>query len=216
MPGPGPDGGGRFAQRYMWGWHLAQPPRDVTLNRGALTAGGQQRPHGGRGPLAILNFASLHTGGSVAVQESVLALQERLASEQRLVQLIDRIHAAKSLDTIFIEIQSEILTFFDAERMTLYAVDHDKKEIYSKFLALDSVKEIRVPISAKSVAGFVALSRQTVNIADAYDMAELGRVSSELHFDGSFDKRTGFRTTQILCMPVLHEGRVLGVVQILN
>jgi type II secretory ATPase GspE/PulE/Tfp pilus assembly ATPase PilB-like protein len=152
----------------------------------------------------------------VAVQESVLALQERLASEQRLVQLIDRIHAAKSLDTIFIEIQSEILTFFDADRMTLYAIDHDKKEIYSKYLALDSVKEIRVPISAKSVAGFVALSRQTVNIADAYDIGELRRISAELHFDGSFDKRTGFRTTQILCMPVMHEGRVLGVVQILN
>ena len=152
----------------------------------------------------------------MAVQESVLALQERLASEQRLVQLIDRIHAAKSLDTIFIEIQSEILTFFDADRMTLYAIDHDKKEIYSKYLALDSVKEIRVPISAKSVAGFVALSRQTVNIADAYDIGELRRISAELHFDGSFDKRTGFRTTQILCMPVMHEGRVLGVVQILN
>jgi type II secretory ATPase GspE/PulE/Tfp pilus assembly ATPase PilB-like protein len=152
----------------------------------------------------------------VAAQESVLALQERLANEQRLVHLIDRIHSAKTLDSIFIEIQGEMLTFFDADRMTLYAVDHDKKEIYSKFLALDAVKEIRVPISAKSVAGFVALSRQTVNIADAYDPAELRRLSPELHFDSSFDKRTGFRTTQILCMPVLHEGRVLGVVQILN
>jgi type II secretory ATPase GspE/PulE/Tfp pilus assembly ATPase PilB-like protein/GAF domain-containing protein len=152
----------------------------------------------------------------VAAQESVLALQERLANEQRLVHLIDRIHSAKTLDSIFIEIQGEMLTFFDADRMTLYAVDHDKKEIYSKFLALDAVKEIRVPISAKSVAGFVALSRQTVNIADAYDPAELRRLSPELHFDSSFDKRTGFRTTQILCMPVLHEGKVLGVVQILN
>jgi type II secretory ATPase GspE/PulE/Tfp pilus assembly ATPase PilB-like protein len=152
----------------------------------------------------------------VAAQESVLALQERLANEQRLVHLIDRIHSAKTLDSIFIEIQGEMLTFFDADRMTLYAVDHDKKEIYSKFLALDAVKEIRVPISAKSVAGFVALSRQTVNITDAYDPAELRRLSPELHFDSSFDKRTGFRTTQILCMPVLHEGKVLGVVQILN
>ena len=152
----------------------------------------------------------------MAVQESVLALQERLANEQRLVHLIDRIHSAKSLDSIFIEIQGEMLTFFGADRMTLYAVDHDKKEIYSKFLALDAVKEIRVPISAKSVAGFVALTRQTVNIADAYDAAELRRLSPELHFDSSFDKRTGFRTTQILCMPVLHEGKVLGVVQILN
>jgi type II secretory ATPase GspE/PulE/Tfp pilus assembly ATPase PilB-like protein len=152
----------------------------------------------------------------VAVQESVLALQERLANEQRLVHLIDRIHSARTLDTIFIEVQGEILTFFDADRMTLYALDQDKKEIYSKFLALDAVKEIRVPISAKSVAGFVALSKQTVNIADAYDAAELRRLSPELHFDSSFDKRTGFRTTQILCMPVLHDGKMLGVVQILN
>ena len=152
----------------------------------------------------------------MAVQESVLALQERLANEQRLVHLIDRIHSARTIDTIFIEVQGEILTFFDADRMTLYAVDQDKKEIYSKFLALDAIKKIRVPISAKSVASFVALSKQTVNIADAYDAAELRRLSPELHFDSSFDKRTGFRTTQILCMPVLHEGRVLGVMQILN
>ena len=152
----------------------------------------------------------------MAVQESVLALQERLANEQRLVHLIDRIHSAKSLDSIFIELQGDLLSFFDADRMTLYAVDHERKEIYSKFLALDAVKEIRVPMSAQSVAGFVALHKQTVNIADAYDKNELRRLSPELHFDSSFDKRTGFRTTQILCMPVLHESRVLGVVQILN
>jgi type II secretory ATPase GspE/PulE/Tfp pilus assembly ATPase PilB-like protein len=152
----------------------------------------------------------------VAVQESVLALQERLANEQRLVHLIDRIHSAKTLDAIFIEVQGEILTFFDADRMTLYAVDNDKKEIYSKFLAIDSVREIRVPISPKSVSGFVALSKQTVNIADAYDGVELKKIAPELSFDSSWDKRTGIRTTQILCMPILHEGRVLGVMQLIN
>jgi type II secretory ATPase GspE/PulE/Tfp pilus assembly ATPase PilB-like protein len=152
----------------------------------------------------------------VAVQESVLVLQERLANEQRLVHVIDRVHAAKSLDSIFLEVQGEILTFFDADRMTLYAVDQDRKELYSKFLALDTVKEIRLPISSKSVAGFVALSRQTVNIGDAYNGSELKRVSPELNFDASWDKRTGFRTTQILAMPILHEGKVLGVVQLLN
>jgi type II secretory ATPase GspE/PulE/Tfp pilus assembly ATPase PilB-like protein len=152
----------------------------------------------------------------VAVQESVLALQERLANEQRLVHLIDRIHSAKTLDSIFIEVQGEILTFFDADRMTLYAVDNDKKEVYSKFLAIDAVREIRVPISPKSVSGFVALSKQTVNIADAYDAAELKKISPELSFDSSWDKRTGIRTTQILCMPILNEGKVLGVMQLLN
>ena len=64
----------------------------------------------------------------MAVQESVLALQERLANEQRLVHVIDRVHAAKSLDSIFIEVQGEILTFFDADRMTLYAVDQERKD----------------------------------------------------------------------------------------
>ncbi len=152
----------------------------------------------------------------MAVQESVLALQERLANEQRLVHLIDRIHSAKTLDSIFIEVQGEILTFFDADRMTLYAVDNDKKEIYSKFLAIDSVREIRVPISPKSVSGFVALSKQTVNIADAYDAGELKKISPELSFDSSWDKKTGFRTAQILCMPILHEGKVLGVMQLIN
>ena len=152
----------------------------------------------------------------MAVQEGVLQLQERLANEQRLVQLIDRIHSAKSLDSIFIEVQGEILTFFDADRMTLYALDNEKKEIYSKFLAIDAVREIRVPISSKSVSGYVALSKQTVNIADAYDAGELKKISPELSFDSSWDKKTGFRTAQILCMPILHEGKVLGVMQLIN
>jgi type II secretory ATPase GspE/PulE/Tfp pilus assembly ATPase PilB-like protein len=152
----------------------------------------------------------------LAVQESVLVLQERLANEQKLVQLIDRIHSAKTLDTIFLELQGDILVFLDADRMTLYAADMDRKELYSKFLALDTVKEIRVAISEGSVAGFVATSRHTVNIGDAYDAAELGRISSKLRFDSSWDKKTGYRTKQILAMPVLHENRIVGVIQLLN
>jgi len=152
----------------------------------------------------------------LAAQESVLVLQERLANEQKLVQLIDRIHSAKTLDTIFLEIQRDILAFLDADRLTLYAADMDRKELYSKFLALDSVKEIRVPISEASVAGFVATSRHTVNIGDAYDAAELSRISGKLRFDSSWDKKTGYRTKQILAMPVLHENRVVGVIQLLN
>jgi len=152
----------------------------------------------------------------LAVQESVLVLQERLAKEQKLVQLIDRIHSAKSLDTIFFEIQGDILAFLDADRMTLYVADVDRKELYSKFLALDAVKEIRVPISEGSVAGFVATSRNTVNIGDAYDTGELTKISGKLRFDASWDKKTGYRTKQILAMPILHENRIVGVIQLLN
>ena len=152
----------------------------------------------------------------MAAQDSVSVLQERLANEQKLVQLIDRIHGAKSLEAIFFEVQADILTFVDADRMTLYTVDAEKKELYSKFLALDAVKEIRVPMNETSVAGFVAMTRQTVNIADAYDAAELARIHSKLRFDSSWDQKTGYRTTQILGMPILHELRAVGVIQLLN
>jgi len=53
----------------------------------------------------------------VAQQTSVLVLQERLAYEQRLVQLVDRIHAAKSLDSIFLELQGDVVELLGADRM---------------------------------------------------------------------------------------------------
>ena len=153
----------------------------------------------------------------MAAQDSLAALQEKLANEQKLVHLIDRIHSAKSLDSIFLEIQGDILVFLEADRMTLYAADIDKKELYSKFLALDAVKEIRLPVNESSVAGYVATSRQTVNIGDAYDTSELGKINGKLRFDASWDKKTGYRTKQILAMPILHENRVVvGVIQLLN
>ncbi len=152
-----------------------------------------------------------------AQQATVQALQEKLAYEQKLLQLVNRIHAAKGLDNIFIELQSEILELLDAERMTLYAIDYEKKELYSKFLALDTVREIRVLISEKSIAGYVALTREMLNIADAYNTGDLTRISETLTFDSSWDKKTGFRTKQILAVPILHENKnVLGVIQLLN
>ncbi len=151
--------------------------------------------------------------------DSVHALQERLAYEQKLVQLVDRIHGAKSLDGIFLDLQGEILDLTGADRMTLYAVDQERHELYSKFVApgsMGEVREIRVPISEKSIAGYVAAVRRMVNIADAYNDAELARISPALSFDSSWDQRTGFRTRQVLAMPVLHEHRIVGVIQLLN
>ena len=153
----------------------------------------------------------------MATVDNVQVLQQRLEFEQKLVALVDRIHAARSLDVIFIECRDEILSLFDADRLTLYAVDADKKEIYSKFLDLDTVREIRIPISARSLTGFAVLNRQIINIEDAYDSGERQRISPTLHFDNSFDKRTGFRTTQVLVIPIVHDNRtVVGALQLLN
>ena len=144
-------------------------------------------------------------------------LREQVAYAERAKQVMDRIHAAKDLDQIFVELLDEILSLFDAEHLTLYAVDYDKKEIYSRFLDLDEIKEIRVPFNEQSVVGFVARNRKTVNIVDAYDAAELLRLSPALSFDHSWDQRTGVRTRQMLTVPVCASNNLLtGVLQLIN
>src|SRR5262249_18368928 len=147
---------------------LAPPPITITSARvmGALSPSSPAR-----GPVRLTQSGK--SEDRVAQQQSVQILQERLEYEQKLVQLVDRIHSAKGIDSIFIELQGDILELLDADRMTIYAVDPAKKELYSKFLALDTVKEIRLPVSEKSIAGYVAASGRVVNIADAYDKAEL-------------------------------------------
>ena len=83
--------------------------------------------------------------------EAFQELQQRLAYAEHLQQIINQIHSAKDLDHILVDLKDEILGLFDAERLTLYAVDAERKEIYSKFLDIDEVKEIRVPISEQSI-----------------------------------------------------------------
>jgi len=147
-------------------------------------------------------------------------LREQAAYSEQVRQITNRIHAAKDLDQIFVDLTSEILQLLDAERMTLYALDFDRREIYSRFVdaeALGEIKEIRVPIDEGSIAGFVAKNRVIVNLTDAYDKEELTEVSPSLFFDNSWDKKTGFRTKQMLTVPALANTNLLaGVVQLMN
>ncbi len=100
--------------------------------------------------------------------------------------------------------------------MTIYVADNLKGEIYSMFLQGSEIREIRVPISNRSIAGYVANTGSAVNIADAYDANELKAIHKELTFDHSWDRKTGFRTRQILAAPILYNKTLMGVIQILN
>ncbi len=149
--------------------------------------------------------------------DSLQDLQQRVAYVEQLKQIINQIHSAKDLDQILINLKDEILQALDAERLTLYAVDAERKEIFSRFVDVDKVKEIRVPIAEHSIAGFVAKYRRPVNIADAYNRAELTAISPSLAFDSSWDKKTGFVTKQILTHPIIADNKYLmGVMQLVN
>jgi type II secretory ATPase GspE/PulE/Tfp pilus assembly ATPase PilB-like protein/GAF domain-containing protein len=136
----------------------------------------------------------------------------------RMVDVVNKIHAAPSTRDILIGLKDEIQSLINAERLTIFALDTQNQQLYS-ITAIGpggEPKEIRVPKSFTSIAGFTALSRQTLNIKDAYDPAELGRLHPKLTFDQRWDKQTNFRTKQVLSVPITFDKFLLGVVQAVN
>ena len=125
--------------------------------------------------------------------------------------------AASDVDQILLDLRQEILGCFDAEDLTLFVVDSEKKEIFSKIPHLDTIQEVRTPITEQSLAGFCAKYLRPVNVGDAYSQAELGSVHPSLTHDATYDKNTGFKTKQVLTYPVVAENKYLmGVIQLLN
>lgn len=144
-------------------------------------------------------------------------LEDQLIIRKHLQDITNQIHSAQNLKQILIDLKGNgILSLFSAHAVTIYVADRLKSEIYSMFLQGSEIQEIRVPISNKSIAGYVANTGSAVNIADAYDANELKAIHKELTFDQSWDKKTGFRTRQILAAPILYNNALMGVIQILN
>ncbi|MBW2616513.1 MAG: GspE/PulE family protein [Deltaproteobacteria bacterium] len=144
------------------------------------------------------------------------SLEEQLEYQKKLNNITNRIHGANDINDILLNLQSEILGLFDADRITVYVVDGVKKQIISRFKAGDEVNEIRVPITNSSISGYCAASGKMANIQDVYDENELKVINSQLKFDKSWDQKSGFKTTQVLVAPVVYNKYLLGVIQLIN
>jgi type II secretory ATPase GspE/PulE/Tfp pilus assembly ATPase PilB-like protein len=144
------------------------------------------------------------------------ATQRELSYRKRLIEIANRINSAPGIPEILVDLKDPMLDLVEAERVTLYALDTRNQELFSLFKAGQEVREIRVPKSFASIAGFTALSRRTANIKDAYDPEELARLHPNLRFDARWDKSAGFRTTQVLSTPIVFDKYLLGVLQLIN
>lgn len=92
-----------------------------------------------------------------------------------------------------------------------------RRQLHFKLSQNDSVsfdsREFSMPVSARSMAGYVALERKTLSIADVYDMPP----GSPFGFDRSFDDKIGYRTRSMLVTPLsTSKGEVIGVLQLIN
>ena len=160
---------------------------------------------------AVLNSPQDATGGG--------DVGTRLQFFKTLQSVTNKIHATSNVDEIMLELSQDICALFTADRLTIYAVDEDKASIVSKVkTGLNSFKDLKLPITDQSVAGYVALSRRVINVRDVYDESELKSIHSGLRFLQEVDKRTGYRTKQMLVGPIVGQvsGELLGVVQIIN
>ncbi|MEB3291073.1 MAG: GAF domain-containing protein [Leptolyngbya sp.] len=164
---------------------------------------------------------------SMANASSSLTHRVRDLPTPQFIDLLDRItdefeHFLRAIDMInneSLEIMLEqILEAFtlkigqilEAERTTIFMVDHEKQELWSKIAQGDGERslEIRVPMN-KGISGYVATHVTPLNIPNAYD---------DPRFDRSYDQKTGYRTRSILCLPVLSTktDSIVAVVQLLN
>ncbi|NJO76421.1 MAG: GAF domain-containing protein, partial [Leptolyngbyaceae cyanobacterium RM1_406_9] len=106
-------------------------------------------------------------------------------------------------------VMDEARDLMQANRSTLFLLDREQGQLWSKVETADgsTLMEIRIPAD-RGIAGYVASTGQALNIPNAYE---------DPRFDPSTDKRTGYRTRNILCMPVYNsEGVLIGVTQLIN
>ena len=144
---------------------------------------------------------------------------DAISYSKNLASVINKIHAANSIDEIMLEVSKDICEVFDADRVTIYAVSEDKAAIVSKVkTGVNSFKDLKLPISEESIAGYVALNKKLINVKDVYDDQELQLYSPKLKFLKPTGYRAAYRVKQMLVAPVLDrvDNEGIGVIQIVN
>jgi adenylate cyclase len=127
--------------------------------------------------------------------------------ESILLDVMRSLATERNFDTLLHKIMHKTSEVMEADRATLFLVDKEKEHIWSKVVQGEEVNEIRVQLGA-GIAGLVAQTGMTVNIPDAY---------KDSRFNQDVDRRTGYRTRTILCMPMKDiDGEILGAIQVLN
>lgn len=152
---------------------------------------------------AITEQAAITLQNAEGNEKQVAARQKEL----QFLNIVSDVTAELELDNLLQKIMTEATKMLNADRATLFLNDFKTGELFSRVAMGDGVGEIRLPNDA-GIAGTVYQSKKTINIPYAY---------ADLRFNPSFDKKTGYFTRSILCVPILNkEGLCIGCTQVLN
>eukprot|EP01035_Chromulina_nebulosa_P024610 gene24610-32052_t len=146
----------------------------------------------------------LATQAGIALQNANLYRNAETARDKfrSLLDIIRAMQGELGVNSLIFTITQRTIRVVDADRCTLYLVDNVQKALY----AMQGEVNIRISMD-QGIAGLVATNGKTLNIADAYENPS---------FNQSIDKKTGYRTKAILCLPIKSDDQVIGVLQLIN
>ncbi|HLC29905.1 MAG TPA: GAF domain-containing protein [Dehalococcoidia bacterium] len=134
-------------------------------------------------------------------------LDKRLLRTEVLLNVMQTFTSKLELDTLLQTIMAKITQVLQADRASLFLIDHKTKELWSKVAQGEGMKELRFPRHL-GIAGHVATTGRVANVMDAY---------KDARFNQEIDKRTGYRTRSVLCVPIRNDqGHIIGVTEVLN
>lgn len=160
-----------------------------------------------RSELAL--FEAMVGQGSLALQSAqfIERLEHVRKQELEFINVVSEMTSEIKLGSLLQKVMGEATRMLNAERSTLFLYDEKTDELWSEVGEGLESTPIRLP-SHVGIAGAVFKSGKTINIPYAY---------ADLRFNPEFDKRTGFFTRSILCVPVVNKyGKTIGVTQVLN
>ncbi|MBN2358799.1 MAG: GAF domain-containing protein [Deltaproteobacteria bacterium] len=133
-------------------------------------------------------------------------IERRVRKLNVILDVARAMGAKRDFDALLDLIAEASRRVVEADRCTLYIYDREAGELWSKIAHGESQK-IRLAIG-KGIAGFVARTREPLIIKDAY---------ADPRFNRDVDRTTGYRTRNILCVPMVDDiGSITGVIQVLN
>lgn len=134
------------------------------------------------------------------------SLEHEVKRLKALLKISDYLGSTLDLEELLYRIMEVTREQLNADRCTVFLIDHERRELWSK-VAMGVNQEIRFSIE-KGIAGHVARTGEILNIKDAY---------ADPRFNPDVDKKTGYRTRNLLTMPMHNkQNEIIGVFQVLN
>jgi adenylate cyclase len=157
--------------------------------------------------LDLMEAMTTQTATTLQNVQYVESMKRSRAQEMEFLNIVSDVTSEIDLGTMLQKVMNEATKMLNAERSTLFLNDEKKDELFSRIAQGDSIGEIRLP-NHVGIAGAVFASGETINIPYAY---------ADLRFNPVFDKKTGYFTRSILCVPIINkDGKTIGVTQVLN